>query len=147
VQDPKGNVLMMENNIELENGVAGGQFSLHENAQPGEYKIMFETRGYKKEMPVTVKMYKLPKFKVEIEAPQYVHEASPGVDIALKATYTYGKPVKGVARFTIQMQRIWGDGYWYDMPYYGGFPEENQLEITREEFDGEENVFVSAEQL
>jgi len=147
VQDPKGNVLMMENNVELENGVAGGQFSLHENAQPGEYKIMFETRGYKKEMPVTVKMYKLPKFKVEIEAPQYVHEASPGVDIALKATYTYGKPVKGVARFTIQMQRIWEDGYWYDMPYYGGFPEENQLEITRQEFDGEENVFVSAEQL
>ena len=44
-------------------------------------------KGYKEELSVTVKQYKLPKFKVEVESPSYIWSGSDGVTLKLKATW------------------------------------------------------------
>jgi len=86
VVDENGNVLLLNSNALLDHGVAGGEFELHRDAPPGEYKIVYEALGYKEELSVTVKQYKLPKFKVEVESPSYIWSGSDGVTLKLKAT-------------------------------------------------------------
>jgi len=43
-------------------------------------------QGYKRVLQIEVKFYKLPKFKVQIEAPSYIYPGSSGITIKLKGT-------------------------------------------------------------
>merc|ERR1719334_2192639 len=113
VIDENGNVLLLNSNVELDHGVAGGEFELHRDAPTGEYRIVYEAMNYKEEMSVTVKQYKLPKFKVEVESPTYIWSGSEGVTLKLKATYTYGKPVKGVGYLSGEIRHSWGGLIYY----------------------------------
>ena len=41
VKDPNGNIVLLNTNVELTHGVAGGQISLSKDALPGMWKISF----------------------------------------------------------------------------------------------------------
>uniref|UniRef100_F7BB43 Uncharacterized protein n=1 Tax=Ciona intestinalis TaxID=7719 RepID=F7BB43_CIOIN len=57
--------------------------------------INVNTQGFKESLSVEVKRYKLPKFKVEVKVPSYIHSRSTGLTIKLDAKYTFGKGVQG----------------------------------------------------
>ena len=42
VLDENGNVLLLNSTALLDHGVARGEFELHRDAPPGEYKIVYE---------------------------------------------------------------------------------------------------------
>ena len=41
VMDPNDNIVLLENNAQLNHGVAGGEFSLNKDAFEGDWKIVY----------------------------------------------------------------------------------------------------------
>ena len=113
VQDPNDNIVLLEDDVFLSHGVAGGELDLNKDAVVGNWKITFFAnvrffqyifiefvridfihlnicyeimQDYKESLSVEVKSYKLPKFKVEVEVPTYIYPGSDGFNVKLKAT-------------------------------------------------------------
>ncbi|CAK8680732.1 unnamed protein product [Clavelina lepadiformis] len=144
VQDPNDNIVLLEDDVFLSHGVAGGELELNKDAVVGNWKITFFTNDYKESLSVEVKSYKLPKFKVEVEVPSYIYPGSDGFNVKLKATYTYGKPVKGTGRLQIRLQHPY---YYFGPPVHSVLgstaPQPNTIFKSFEAFDGSEEVHIT----
>ena len=53
---------------------------------PIKHAIAISLQKVKEEITVEVRVYKLPKFEVELEAPSFIHPKSSGLTVSLKAT-------------------------------------------------------------
>nr|CAB3229046.1 alpha-2-macroglobulin homolog precursor [Phallusia mammillata] len=149
VEDPNGNTILLETDVVLEHGVAGSEFPLNKEAVKGNWKITFETLGYKEEMTVEVKLYKLPKFKVELEVPSFIYPGSAGITIKLKGTYTYGKPVKGKASIELTLANTWGGPAFYYRPSIFGssIPKQGTDSKPFPKFDGVGEYTITIDQI
>nr|XP_039257927.1 CD109 antigen-like [Styela clava] len=102
--DPMNNVILMESDVTLTNGVAGSEFKLGRYATLGDWRITYKVYGYEESITVSVEEYKLPKFKVEIKTDQrFLYPGSTKLTGEVKALFTFGQPVRGSGRieFTI----------------------------------------------
>nr|XP_039257930.1 CD109 antigen-like [Styela clava] len=102
--DPMNNVILMESDVTLTNGVAGSEFKLGRYATLGNWRITYKVYGYEESITVSVEEYKLPKFKVEIKTDQrFLHPGSTKLTGVVEALFTFGQPVRGSGRieFTI----------------------------------------------
>nr|NP_001027688.2 alpha-2-macroglobulin homologue precursor [Ciona intestinalis] len=146
-KDPRNNVVMLEPEVPLNHGVAGGQFSLTKDAVAGMWKVEFIAEGFKESLSVEVKRYKLPKFKVEVKVPSYIHSRSTGLTIKLDAKYTFGKGVQGTGLLEV----VGG----YQFPVYYGFggrfapqqPTRNKMIRRYPNFDGSVELFISTDEI
>ncbi|XP_076814766.1 CD109 antigen-like isoform X2 [Clavelina lepadiformis] len=136
VKDPNGNIVLLEENMVLSHGVAGGQLALNKDAENGEWEISFMAKEYKETLLVTVRFYKLPKFEVTLTAPSYIHPGSVGFTVTMDAKYTFGQPVKGSATLLIEMQ-----------PRYGRAFNPSSISKTYRKFDGSVREFITMEEI
>ncbi|XP_040217449.1 alpha-2-macroglobulin-like protein 1 isoform X2 [Rana temporaria] len=90
-QDPQGNLLAQWRDVPPKNGIAEMSFQLAEEPKMGKYKI--KANNVLKE--IEVQEYVLPKFEVEVEAPNSVSIQDIIVEIKISAKYTYGEKVPG----------------------------------------------------
>jgi len=155
IQDPKNNIILLKQEQSSDMGVVGDELLIHQDSTPGMWKLMFqdETTGFKKEIMFEVKKYKLPKFEVVIEAPSFAYESMDGMNIKLKATYTYGKPVEGEGKLFIEVNERYGPWYWGARSVQPTMPNGekllmlNQYEESFKMFKGEAEIFMSRDKL
>lgn len=74
----------------------------------GDWTIFIEILGQSFQKTFTVAEYVLPTFDVEVKLPPYATYNKSDVVATIKATYTYGKPVKGEVTLTVQPKVRYG---------------------------------------
>lgn len=77
-------------------------FQLSDQPVLGDWTIVVEVFDQKFSKKLTVAEYILPTFDVEVLLPSYATYNESDVIATVKATYTYGKPVKGEVTLTVQ---------------------------------------------
>ncbi|XP_028253770.1 CD109 antigen [Parambassis ranga] len=99
IRDPRGNLLRQWQAAESVLGVVSKEFDLSENPPLGTWTIFATVGDASSVKPFTVAQYVLPKFEVEIRAPEvFYHEDT--LQGSVTAKYTYGKPVQGHVNIT-----------------------------------------------
>jgi len=83
-------------------GVITKELQLSEQPVLGDWTITVNVLQQKFEKSFTVAEYVLPTFDVEVILPSYATYNESDVVATIKATYTYGKPVKGEVTLTVQ---------------------------------------------
>lgn len=83
-------------------GVISKDFQLSDQPVLGDWTIIVEVFDQKFSKKFTVAEYILPTFDVEVLLPSYATYNESDVIATVKATYTYGKPVKGEVTLTVQ---------------------------------------------
>lgn len=83
-------------------GVIAKDFQLSDQPVLGDWTIIVEVLNQKFNKKFTVAEYILPTFDVEVFLPSYATYNESDVIATIKATYTYGKPVKGEVTLTVQ---------------------------------------------
>ena len=101
-KDAKGNRIKQWNRVFTSRGVVSKDLQLSEQPILGDWTIFVESLGEKFEKSFTVAEYVLPTFDVEVLLPPYATYNRSDVVATVKATYTYGKPVKGEVTLTVQ---------------------------------------------
>jgi len=98
-------------------GVIGQQLQLADQTPLGTWRIECSAGGNTETHKFTVAEYVLPKFEVDVLAQSFflVNMNQPSLQkdlyVTLKATYTYGQPVKGTANITVELQHYnWDSG-------------------------------------
>ncbi|XP_075071983.1 ovostatin-like isoform X1 [Mixophyes fleayi] len=83
-------------NTETARGVASMEFQLISDANPGSYVITAERESsYPISQWFTVDQYVLPRFEVNVDAPNTVSVISETLTFNVSAIYTFGEPVAG----------------------------------------------------
>ncbi|XP_044151956.1 ovostatin-like isoform X1 [Bufo gargarizans] len=81
---------------ELNHGVISLEFQLTSGASLGTYELIAEREsGYPISNWFTVKEYVIPRFKVEIEAPQTIAVTAESITYNVSGIYSFGEPVPG----------------------------------------------------
>ncbi|MFO0879933.1 MAG: alpha-2-macroglobulin family protein [Gemmataceae bacterium] len=93
--DPRGNVLFRHEQPTSAYGIASAECELAQEIQEGAFTVKCAIEGTESKLPVEVRRYALPKFKLDLKAdrPYYAPGGKIGVDVA--ADYFFGKPVAG----------------------------------------------------
>ncbi|OTF69606.1 hypothetical protein BLA29_001504 [Euroglyphus maynei] len=103
IKDPKDNLIKQWKRIFTHRGVVSEQFALSDQPPLGDWTIVVEVAGgQKSEKKFSVAEYVLPTFSVDVLLPSYATYNRSDVVATVKATYTYGKPVRGDATLTVQ---------------------------------------------
>ncbi|KAH7637287.1 cd109 antigen-like protein [Dermatophagoides farinae] len=103
IKDPKDNLIKQWKRIFTHRGVVSEQFALSDQPPLGDWTIIVEVAGgQKSEKKFSVAEYVLPTFSVDVLLPPYATYNRSDVVATVKATYTYGKPVRGDATLTVQ---------------------------------------------
>ncbi|XP_075071980.1 ovostatin-like isoform X2 [Mixophyes fleayi] len=96
LQDPSGAKMAQWLNKETVRGVVSMEFQLISDANPGSYVITAERESsYPISQWFTVEEYVLPRFEVNVEAPNTVSVRSKTLTFNVSAIYTFGEPVAG----------------------------------------------------
>ncbi|XP_046559323.1 CD109 antigen-like [Haliotis rubra] len=91
--------------VESMAGVIENSYQLSDQPPLGKWKITAKHKFGEDTKEFTVEKYVLPKFEVTAEAlPDYIVDGEKEFNIKVTSKYTYGKPVKGKAKF------IFGNG-------------------------------------
>ncbi|RWS30312.1 CD109 antigen-like protein [Leptotrombidium deliense] len=106
VKDTNGNVINKYIDKTPENGVVSHDLLLSDQPLLGDWSIEFSTDSNKASSSsytkrFTIAEYILPTFDVSIKLPPFTTVNSTTFPATVKATYTYGKPVKGDVIFTV----------------------------------------------
>lgn len=111
VLDPQRNVIKFLPNEEVNNGIFSSNFHLSSEPNLGDWKIKVNTEDQTTQHEFTVAKYVLPKFKVELNLPNFVTYNSSKFTAEVKAAYTYGKPIVG--KFEVRLSEYrryqWGE--------------------------------------
>ncbi|XP_027197274.2 thioester-containing protein 2 isoform X1 [Dermatophagoides pteronyssinus] len=103
IKDPKDNLIKQWKRIFTHRGVVSEQFALSDQPPLGDWTISVEVAGGQKlEKHFSVAEYVLPTFSVDVLLPPYATYNRSDVVATVKATYTYGKPVRGDVTLTVQ---------------------------------------------
>lgn len=101
-KDPKENLIKQWKRIFTHRGVISESFHLSEQPPLGEWSITVDSQGQQFTKSFSVAEYVLPTFSVDVTLPPYATYNRSDVVATVKATYTYGKPVKGEVTLTVQ---------------------------------------------
>ncbi|XP_068695726.1 LOW QUALITY PROTEIN: venom factor-like [Montipora foliosa] len=106
VKNPQGVVVQRWKDLTSETGFITRIFGLSEFALIGNWTIL-AFHGHKNSENTSVKFevkeYVLPKFSVSISGPRYVLPDAKVIAISIRASYTYGKAVEGMALIKASM--------------------------------------------
>lgn len=102
IKDSKDNLIKQWKRIFPQRGVFSEELQLSEQPPLGDWTILVDVQGQKYSKTFTVAEYILPTFSVDVLLPPYATYNRSDVIVSVKATYTYGKPVKGEVTLTVQ---------------------------------------------
>ncbi|RWS04405.1 CD109 antigen-like protein, partial [Dinothrombium tinctorium] len=109
VKDKNKNILSKFLERSPRNGVISHELQLSDQPILGDYSIQVLAKNQKFEKQFTVAEYVLPTFDVNIESPTFATVNISKFPVAVKAVYTYGKPVKGDLILSISDEQY---SYW-----------------------------------
>ncbi len=101
-QDSKDNLIKQWRRIFPQRGVVSEELQLSEQPPLGDWSITVDVQGQRYSKTFTVAEYVLPTFAVDVRLPPYATYNRSDVVATVRATYTYGKPVKGEVTLTVQ---------------------------------------------
>ncbi|MFC1609959.1 MG2 domain-containing protein [Myxococcota bacterium] len=93
VQDPKGNKVFKKKVKTSAYGIVSADFQLADRVNTGEYRITATIDESESERSVKVERYRLPKFKITLDAERGAYQPGETVKCELDAQYTFGEPV------------------------------------------------------
>lgn len=102
IYDSKQNLVKQWTNQSTYRGLLTLDFPLSEEPNLGDWKIKVTARGQDTEKTISVAEYVLPTFSVDLQIPEHTTYDKSKITATVKATYTYGKPVKGQVILTAQ---------------------------------------------
>ncbi|CAC5388514.1 CD109 [Mytilus coruscus] len=128
IYDPNTNKIKQWLQVRDASGVLTNFMIMDTQPVLGDWKIKIITHGRSEEKVFTVAHYVLPKFEVSIEVPSFGLASDTTLQGTVKATYTYGKPVKGTVKLRARLD------YWYRPWQYNGSEPMVELSLN---LDGE----------
>ncbi|XP_071127944.1 CD109 antigen-like isoform X2 [Mytilus edulis] len=128
IYDPNTNKIKQWLQVRDASGVLTNFMIMDTQPVLGDWKIKIITHGRSEEKVFTVAHYVLPKFEVSIEVPAFGLASDTTLQGTVKATYTYGKPVKGTVKLRAKLD------YWYRPWQYNGSEPMVELSLN---LDGE----------
>ncbi len=106
IRDPKENIIFKQTGKTSKFGISSADCPLASEIGEGTYTIDCELGDTSSKLPVEVKRYVLPKFKIEVTADQPYYQPGQRVTGKVKAQYFFGKPV---AEGTVDLE-LFGKG-------------------------------------
>ncbi|XP_048840226.1 alpha-2-macroglobulin-like [Brienomyrus brachyistius] len=97
LQSPVGHIIGQWVNSTNNGRILQMSFPLNSKAYPGRYKLSVWSQNGHVEENFEVKDYVLPRFQVDLKVPEEVNVLEKEIEAGVCGTYTYGKPVVGVA--------------------------------------------------
>lgn len=97
VQDPKGNKVFKALKTTSAYGIASADFVLADQVNTGDYAIEAVLGDTVSRRSVEVKVYTLPKYSIELSTERGFFQPGETAAVTLRATYTFGKPVREAA--------------------------------------------------
>lgn len=94
VQDPKGNKVFKALKTTSAYGIASADFVLADQVNTGDYAIEAVLGDTVSRRSVEVKVYTLPKYRIELSTQRGYFQPGETAAVTLRATYTFGKPVR-----------------------------------------------------
>ncbi|PVD35131.1 hypothetical protein C0Q70_06412 [Pomacea canaliculata] len=105
VSDPNGNKIQRLSEVSGTQGVVEGSLGLADKPLFGDWTISVQiqttTRSDSYSKKFSVQEYTLPRFEVNVDVPSYVLLTDEDVKGSVKATYTFGQPVKGMVELHV----------------------------------------------
>ena len=95
ISDPKGNKVFKQPTKTNDFGIAFADFTLADEVNLGDYRVVALVGDERAEKSITVKRYVLPKFKVVLTPDQPYYLPGQTVKGTVQADYFFGKPVSG----------------------------------------------------
>ncbi|KAK7480804.1 hypothetical protein BaRGS_00027970, partial [Batillaria attramentaria] len=99
IKDPNGNKIQHMSDVASREGVVEGSLGLADQPVFGDWVITVQiqtaTRFDTYSKSFTVNEYQLPRFEVVVDMPSYALTTDENIQGSVKATYTFGQPVKG----------------------------------------------------
>ncbi|XP_053399007.1 CD109 antigen-like [Mercenaria mercenaria] len=133
IHDPATNKIKQWTGLTDASGVVTKCMIMDSQPVLGDWKIKVVVPGHSEEKVFTVAHYVLPKFEVTVELPTYMLTSDDSITGKVKATYTYGKPVKGTVDISVKID------HWYRPYNYHG----DEPQITQSlSIDGEASFTV-----
>ncbi|XP_016958760.1 alpha-1-macroglobulin-like [Drosophila biarmipes] len=106
-EDSKRNCFKQERHIKAAGEVLAGKFELSEFALLGTWSLVVTHGHYERRSgertTFEVEKYVLPKYTVKLDAPRRFSLRDGELNVFLKASYTYGKPVNGKVLVNVHM--------------------------------------------
>jgi len=97
VLDPKGNKIFSQKEKTSKYGIASTECPLADEITEGTYQVECQVGESTSRIPVAVKTYALPKFKVGVTLNQPYFQPRDGIQGKIQASYFHGKPVAAAA--------------------------------------------------
>ncbi|XP_021955890.1 CD109 antigen isoform X1 [Folsomia candida] len=95
VKDSQGNIIKQWKNIVVQRGMFAEQLQLSSQPNLGDWTMEVTAQNQKETQQFAIAEYVLPKFNVDINMPSFGTFNSSKITTRVRATYTYGQPVKG----------------------------------------------------
>ncbi|RKY03960.1 MAG: hypothetical protein DRP55_00150, partial [Spirochaetes bacterium] len=93
ITDSKGNRVFLKKGKLNKFGIFFADFILAEELNLGRYSVKAKVGRVEQKKTITVKRYKLPKFKIEFSTDKNYYQPSEILNAKIKAEYIFGKPV------------------------------------------------------
>lgn len=117
IYDPNSNKIKQWRGLKSTAGVITNYMLMDTQPVLGYWRIKVTCKNVRETKYFQVKEYVLPKFEVKVELPSFILTTDSTLSGKVKATYTYGKPVKGTVHLRAKFD------YWYGpYGYYGVIP-------------------------
>jgi hypothetical protein len=97
VTDPKGNVIYKQQGKTSKFGISAAECELASLIREGAYTITCKVGPGEGRLPVEIKKYVLPKFKVDVRPDRTFYAPGDKVKCRVQADYFFGKPLAGAA--------------------------------------------------
>ncbi|RWS11259.1 CD109 antigen-like protein [Dinothrombium tinctorium] len=139
IKDANKNIVKRSEVQTLKSGIISEELLLSDEPVLGDWEIIVDlgkNRQFSKK--ITVAEYVLPAFTVDLSLPAYSTKNASKIIVSVKATYTYGKPVKG--EVTLKVIDFYGS--WVQNRY----EKRNRYEISSK-INGEINIDVESQLL
>ncbi|XP_025086885.1 CD109 antigen-like [Pomacea canaliculata] len=105
IRDPNRNIIQRLSESSGRQGVVEGSLTLADKPLFGDWTISVQiqttTRTDSYSKTFTVQEYNLPRFEVTVDVPSYVLTTDEDLKGSVKATYTFGQPVKGLVELHV----------------------------------------------
>ncbi|PVD35034.1 hypothetical protein C0Q70_06315 [Pomacea canaliculata] len=105
VEDPNGNKIQQLFQVVGLQGVVEGSLALADQTVFGDWKITAQIQTFSREnffsKKFTVAEYSLPRFEVKVNIPSYALTSDEYLTGSIKASYTFGQPVKGMVELHV----------------------------------------------
>jgi anti-sigma factor RsiW len=109
VVDSKGNRIFTKKTKLSDFGIGSASMPLADEVNLGTYRVAVTASGLRQERTIEVAKYVLPKFKLELELDRTSYRPLETVKGTVRASYFFGKPVRGRAKATIGREVVTGD--------------------------------------